>query len=120
LSGSFLAKDRVSESHVNIIQLVFQTSTAIVAEPPVRPKSILRRMGNALSRAFTSPEETQEAPNFEISEPYNFQHVRHVQLDPRTSTGFSVSLRNKNMLLSSIFKRVISICRVYPHRCAQC
>jgi hypothetical protein len=25
-----------------------------------------------------------------ISQPYNFQHVQHVQADPHTSTGFSV------------------------------
>ena len=63
---------------------------ALVAEVPIRPKSILRRMGNALTRAFNSPDDHQAPPNFEISEPYNFQHVRHVQLDPRTSTGFTV------------------------------
>lgn len=84
-------------------------SSAIVAEPPIRPKSILRRMGNALSRAFTTPEETQSAPNFEISEPYNFQHVRHVQLDPRTSTGFSVRRAKKVSLACAIFDLVILI-----------
>ncbi len=30
-------------------------------------------------------------PNFEISAPFNFKHTHHVQADPRTSTGFSVS-----------------------------
>jgi P21-Rho-binding domain len=25
-----------------------------------------------------------------ISNPYNFQHVQHVQADPHSSTGFSV------------------------------
>lgn len=71
-----------------------ENKMAIVAEPPIRPKSILRRMGNALSRAFSLPEGDAlngGPPTFEISEPYNFQHVRHVQLDPRTSTGFTVS-----------------------------
>lgn len=67
----------------------FQMTMAMVKE--VRPKSMLRRMGKALSRAFNTPDtENPPPPNFEISEPYNFQHVRHVQLDPRTSTGFTV------------------------------
>jgi len=61
---------------------------ALVKE--VRPKSVMRRMGKALSRVFNTPDtENAPPPNFEISEPYNFQHVRHVQLDPRTSTGFT-------------------------------
>lgn len=27
----------------------------------------------------------------EVSAPYNFKHLEHVQVDNRTSTGFSVS-----------------------------
>lgn len=46
-------------------------------------------MTSAITNLFSS-EETPP-PNFEISAPYNFKHTTHVQIDPHTSTGFSVS-----------------------------
>jgi P21-Rho-binding domain len=57
---------------------------------PKKRTSIFKRMGSAISKAFGGREQEDAMPKFEISEPYNFQHVRHVQIDPRTSTGFSV------------------------------
>lgn len=52
--------------------------------------SFLRRMGRAITKAFGGgDEDVPPMPRFEVSEPYNFQHVRHVEIDPRTSTGFS-------------------------------
>ena len=84
-----------------MFRMFSQITMALVAEVPIRPKSILRRMGNALTRAFNSSEEHQLPPNFEISEPYNFQHVRHVQLDPRTSTGFTVRWIALNQYVNS-------------------
>ena len=52
--------------------------------------SLMRRMGRAISKAFgVDDNNVPPMPRFEISEPYNFQHVRHVEIDPRTSTGFS-------------------------------
>ena len=53
--------------------------------------SLMRRMGRAISKAFGVDDNNNvpPMPRFEISEPYNFQHVRHVEIDPRTSTGFS-------------------------------
>ena len=65
---------------------------AVPGEPAPRPKSIFLRMGSAIKRAFAAPEENLQPPSFEISEPYNFQHVRHVKMDPHSSTGFTVSL----------------------------
>ncbi len=39
-----------------------------------------------------SKDETDETDSkpLEISSPYNFKHIDHVQVDPRTSTGFTV------------------------------
>ena len=41
-------------------------------------------------KVFSSSQQDTAAP-VEISTPYNFKHVQHVQIDARTSTGFSVS-----------------------------
>ena len=30
-------------------------------------------------------------PRFEVSSPYNFQHIQHAEADPNSSTGFVVS-----------------------------
>ena len=57
------------------------------SEKPKR-KTILGRIGNVFSGMFGASEEEEE-PNFDISTPYNFQHVQHVKADPRSSTGFS-------------------------------
>jgi serine/threonine protein kinase len=45
-------------------------------------------MASAFSGMFGSREEEEE-PDFEISTPYNFQHIQHVKADPHSSTGFS-------------------------------
>jgi hypothetical protein len=59
-------------------------------------RSVFQKMTSALMNVF-SPDEPA-VPNFEISAPYNFKHTAHVQIDPHTSTGFSV--RNKKKHLS--------------------
>lgn len=43
---------------------------------------------DTIFKAF-SRDEPAAAP-VEISTPYNFKHLQHVQIDSRTSTGFSV------------------------------
>lgn len=49
------------------------------------------RKGSIVANIFKvfSRSEPQEAPPLEISTPYNFKHLQHVQIDARTSTGFS-------------------------------
>lgn len=44
---------------------------------------------DTIFKAFSRGEEPASAP-VEISTPYNFKHLQHVQIDNRTSTGFSV------------------------------
>ena len=64
--------------------------------------SVLRQWGRAIGRAFGGGnEQPQQMPRFEISEPYNFQHVRHVEIDPRTSTGFSGLPPNMRQVLKA-------------------
>jgi len=65
--------------------------------------STLRQWGRAIGRAFggNGNDQPQQMPRFEISEPYNFQHVRHVEIDPRTSTGFSGLPPNMRQVLKA-------------------
>lgn len=51
-----------------------------------KPKS--NSVVSSIFSFFGGRDESSEAP-VEISAPYNFKHLQHVQLDARTSTGFS-------------------------------
>jgi hypothetical protein len=57
------------------------------AAPAAKKNSIMDTIFKAFSRG-----EEPAAP-VEISTPYNFKHLQHVQIDARTSTGFSVSMQ---------------------------
>lgn len=52
--------------------------------------NIFSRITSTFKSVFSGQEEQNDVP-MEISAPYNFRHVQHVRVDPRSSTGFSVS-----------------------------
>lgn len=52
-------------------------------------RSVFQKVTSAIRNVFGGDEAAPQ--NFEISSPYNFKHHAHVQIDPHSSTGFSVS-----------------------------
>ena len=55
-------------------------------------KKGLKGLGQKVSNLFTKLVLSEPAAPIEIGTPYNVQHVQHVQPDPHSSTGFSVSI----------------------------
>lgn len=54
-----------------------------------KKKNIFSRVTTSILNVFGVDD--NEEPTFEISKPFNFKHTTHVQADPHSSTGFSVS-----------------------------
>lgn len=75
--------------------LTSTTSTNNTQQEPQEEKTnFVKNMGRRFSKFITeliSPDDTPPPP-MEIGLPYNFQHNQHVQPDPHSSTGFSVSV----------------------------
>lgn len=57
----------------------------------MRLKKGLKDFGQKMSSLFTKLVLGDSKAPMEIGAPYNVQHVQHVQADPHTSTGFTVS-----------------------------
>jgi hypothetical protein len=53
-------------------------------------KSVFQKVTSAIKNVFGGEDAAE--PTFEISAPFNFKHTHHVQADPHSSTGFSVSI----------------------------
>mmetsp|Transcript_28101 Transcript_28101/g.47283 ORF Transcript_28101/g.47283 Transcript_28101/m.47283 type:complete len:92 (+) Transcript_28101:99-374(+) len=67
-------------------------------------RSVFKYISTSFRNLFS-----ESSPSFEISTPYNFQHVQHVEVDPQSPTGFVVSFMVKNSyttgkLCSSLLK----------------
>lgn len=67
--------------------------TSLGSQPPLKsdpPKNGLLGFGRKMSAMFSKLVVGEPEPEIQIGSPYNFQHVQHVQIDPHSSTGFSV------------------------------
>ncbi|RYH19699.1 hypothetical protein EON65_25680 [archaeon] len=60
-------------------------------EEKVGRRSVFQKMTSSFLGLFVGSEQESPEPQFQISSPYNFKHHAHVQIDPHSSTGFSVS-----------------------------